>query len=113
VIAPGPLPSIGAGQAEAASVAKPAEDAPTAAKAGLSHKALGCRPRSSRRPRAAACAEFVEPAPPRAGNNHSPKIQSLAVLPLENLSGDSAQEYFVDGMTEELITDLGKIAGCG
>jgi TolB-like protein/DNA-binding winged helix-turn-helix (wHTH) protein/tetratricopeptide (TPR) repeat protein len=39
------------------------------------------------------------------------RIRSLAVLPLENLSGDSAQEYFVDGMTEELITDLGKIAG--
>lgn len=38
-----------------------------------------------------------------------PKIESLAVLPLENLSGDPAQEYFADGMTEELITDLGKI----
>jgi TolB-like protein/DNA-binding winged helix-turn-helix (wHTH) protein/Flp pilus assembly protein TadD len=37
------------------------------------------------------------------------RIQSLAVLPLENLSGDPAQEYFADGMTEALITDLGKI----
>jgi len=36
-------------------------------------------------------------------------IQSLAVLPLENLSGDKEQEYFVDGMTDELITDLAKI----
>jgi len=36
-------------------------------------------------------------------------IQSLAVLPLENLSHDREQEYFSDGMTEELITDLGKI----
>jgi TolB-like protein/DNA-binding winged helix-turn-helix (wHTH) protein/Flp pilus assembly protein TadD len=36
-------------------------------------------------------------------------IRSLAVLPLENLSGDPAQEYFADGMTEELITDLGQI----
>jgi TolB-like protein/Tfp pilus assembly protein PilF len=39
----------------------------------------------------------------------APKIQSLAVLPLENLSGDPQQEYFADGMTEELITDLAKI----
>jgi TolB-like protein/DNA-binding winged helix-turn-helix (wHTH) protein/Flp pilus assembly protein TadD len=37
------------------------------------------------------------------------KVQSIAVLPLENLSGDPAQEYFADGMTEALITDLGKI----
>ena len=37
-------------------------------------------------------------------------IQSLAVLPLENLSGDPQQEYFADGMTEELITTLGKIS---
>jgi serine/threonine protein kinase/Tfp pilus assembly protein PilF len=37
------------------------------------------------------------------------RIQSLAVLPLENLSKDPEQEYFADGMTEELISDLGKI----
>src|SRR6516225_7479518 len=37
-------------------------------------------------------------------------IRSIAVLPLENLSGDPAQEYFADGMTEELTTDLGKIS---
>ncbi len=36
-------------------------------------------------------------------------IHSLAVLPLVNLSGDPEQEYFADGMTEELITDLSKI----
>jgi TolB-like protein/DNA-binding winged helix-turn-helix (wHTH) protein len=40
----------------------------------------------------------------------SPKIRSLAVLPLENLSGDASQEYFADGMTDELITDLGQIS---
>jgi len=39
----------------------------------------------------------------------SPQITSLAVLPLENLSGDPKQEYFVDGMHEELIATLGKI----
>jgi TolB-like protein/DNA-binding winged helix-turn-helix (wHTH) protein/Flp pilus assembly protein TadD len=38
-----------------------------------------------------------------------PSIRSLAVLPLENLSGDSAQDYFADGMTDELITHLAQI----
>ena len=37
------------------------------------------------------------------------RIASLAVLPLDNLSGDTGQEYVADGMTEALITDLGKI----
>lgn len=35
-----------------------------------------------------------------------PAIQSVAVLPLANLSNDPEQEYFADGMTEQLITDL-------
>jgi len=38
-----------------------------------------------------------------------PQIRSLAVLPLANLSGDPQQEYFADGMTEELITELSRI----
>jgi len=38
-----------------------------------------------------------------------PAITSLAVLPLENLSGDATQEYFADGMTEELIGSLARI----
>ena len=38
------------------------------------------------------------------------RIRSLAVLPLENLSGDPAQNYFADGMTDELITDLAQIS---
>jgi TolB-like protein/DNA-binding winged helix-turn-helix (wHTH) protein/Tfp pilus assembly protein PilF len=38
-------------------------------------------------------------------------IRSIAVLPFENLSGDTAQEYFVDGMTDALVTDLGRIGG--
>jgi serine/threonine-protein kinase len=42
------------------------------------------------------------------GTAHAP-IRSLAVLPLSNLSGDPEQEYFADGMTEALITDLSKI----
>jgi len=43
-------------------------------------------------------------------NQASPKIRSLAVLPLESLSGDASQDYFADGMTDELITDLGQIS---
>ena len=38
------------------------------------------------------------------------EITSIAVLPLENLTGDPQQEYLVDGITEELITELGKIS---
>src|SRR6516162_8925294 len=43
-------------------------------------------------------------------NQASPKIRSIAVLPLESLSGDASQDYFADGMTDELITDLGQIS---
>jgi eukaryotic-like serine/threonine-protein kinase len=38
------------------------------------------------------------------------RIESLAVLPLENLTGDPGQEYFVDGMTDALIAELSRIA---
>lgn len=39
----------------------------------------------------------------------SEPIRSLAVLPLENLSGDRSQDYFAEGMTDELITELARI----
>ncbi|MDH3216959.1 MAG: protein kinase, partial [Candidatus Krumholzibacteria bacterium] len=42
-------------------------------------------------------------------HTRSMRIDSIAVLPLENLMGDPEQEYFVDGMTEALITELYKI----
>jgi TolB-like protein/DNA-binding winged helix-turn-helix (wHTH) protein/Flp pilus assembly protein TadD len=48
-----------------------------------------------------------------AGAGHGtplPKIESIAVLPFENLSDDPKQEYFADGMTDELITTLGQIS---
>lgn len=41
--------------------------------------------------------------------SHPPEIQSVAVLPFADLSGDRGQEYFSDGMTEELISDLAQI----
>jgi TolB-like protein/DNA-binding winged helix-turn-helix (wHTH) protein/Flp pilus assembly protein TadD len=46
----------------------------------------------------------------RPRNAPSPVIRSLAVLPLENLSRDPAQDYFADGMTDELIAELGQIS---
>jgi TolB-like protein/DNA-binding winged helix-turn-helix (wHTH) protein len=44
-----------------------------------------------------------------AARDNPPAIHSLAVLPLQNLSGDPSQEYFADAMTEELITELSRI----
>jgi TolB-like protein len=46
----------------------------------------------------------------RKGVTGDQSIQSLAVLPLENLSHDSEQDYFAEGMTDELITALAKIS---
>ena len=40
-----------------------------------------------------------------------PDKPSIAVLPFDNMSGDPEQEYFADGMTEDLITDLSKLSG--
>ena len=44
-----------------------------------------------------------------AHHSSSSQISSIAVLPLENLSGDSSQDYFAEGMTDALITDLAQI----
>ena len=41
-------------------------------------------------------------------STHAAQIHSIAVIPLANLSGDASQEYFADGMTDELITALAK-----
>jgi len=49
----------------------------------------------------------VETAEPRA---FGAPVKSIAVLPLENLSGEASQEYFADGMTDALITSLAQIS---
>lgn len=59
----------------------------------------------------AAASAFVIVERRTRSNAHAgiPAIQSVAVLPLANLSGDPSQEYFADGMTDELITEMGQI----
>ena len=47
--------------------------------------------------------------PTQAASAERPSIAAIAVLPLDNLSGDPSQEYFVDGMTEALIGNLARI----
>jgi serine/threonine protein kinase/Flp pilus assembly protein TadD len=44
----------------------------------------------------------------RSGDGAAATVRSIAVLPLENLSGDREQEYFADGLTDELIGDLAR-----
>jgi len=58
---------------------------------------------------AVAIALFYGRRESTAAQAQAEPIRSIAVLPLENLSGDPAQDYFADGMTEALITDLAKI----
>jgi len=50
----------------------------------------------------------VRAAPPAPG---APAKATIAILPFANMSSDPEQEYFVDGLTEDLITDLSKVCG--
>jgi len=53
----------------------------------------------------------VEPASVERMAYPLPDKPSIAVLPFTNMSDDPSQEYFADGMTEDLITDLSKVSG--
>ena len=55
--------------------------------------------------------ERVEPASVERMAFPLPDKPSIAVLPFTNMSGDAEQEYFTDGMTEDIITDLSKVSG--
>ena len=57
---------------------------------------------------AAALLALIARRPWRAGA--PPAVRRIAVLPLTDLSGDPAQEYFADGMTEQLITELAQVS---
>jgi TolB-like protein/DNA-binding winged helix-turn-helix (wHTH) protein/Flp pilus assembly protein TadD len=57
----------------------------------------------------AGLALWIVPALSRSKGVAALPIRSIAVLPLDNLSGDPAQDYFADAMTDELITDLAKV----
>jgi len=50
-------------------------------------------------------------SPPSAPALRLPDKPSLAVLPFTNMSGDPEQEYFADGITEDIITDISQISG--
>ena len=51
---------------------------------------------------------FVAPVHTRASTDEFPR-RMIAVMPFENLGGDPQQEYFADGLTEEMITQLGRL----
>ncbi len=51
------------------------------------------------------------PATPPRQAERKPDIASIAVLPFNNMSGDADQEYFSDGISEDIITDLSKVPG--
>jgi TolB-like protein/class 3 adenylate cyclase len=53
----------------------------------------------------------AKPAPAPAPQKSTPPRLSIVVLPFANIGGDPEQEYFVDGVTESLTTDLSRIAG--
>ena len=64
---------------------------------------------SSVAPKASGPAPLAQPAPPMAETDLSlPDKPSIAVMPFTNMSGDPEQEYFTDGITEDIITELSR-----
>ena len=59
------------------------------------------------------CGEPADDRPTAASRQMRalPDKPSIAVLPFDNMSGDPEQEYFADGITEDIITELSKLAG--
>jgi TolB-like protein/DNA-binding winged helix-turn-helix (wHTH) protein/Flp pilus assembly protein TadD len=109
VVGPGALPKNGAGQAEAALPDKPADELPRVARARvLQPRVWGLVALAV--VGLALALNLVSRRHGAPGMVAPQKIRSIAVLPLENLSGDAGQEYFADGMTDALVTDLAQIS---
>jgi TolB-like protein/DNA-binding winged helix-turn-helix (wHTH) protein/Tfp pilus assembly protein PilF len=107
------------GAAQAQSPPTQAETSPAVSESGRGAAAPGPLRGPSRRPAlsirvlsvaavAAAVVAGIWVAEQR-GSGGPPRVESLAVLPLENLSGDADQEFLADAVTDALITELGKI----
>jgi len=54
---------------------------------------------------------YIADNPTKDVSTSAPQKPSIAVLPFTNMSDDPKQEYFSDGISEDLITDLSKISG--
>ena len=109
VVEPGVLPKNGAGQAEAALPGQPANDARLARPKVLPSRVVWGLVFFAVAGLALLVPNLVSLRHGAPGMTLPPTIHSIAVLPLENLSHDPEQEYFADGMTDALITDLAQI----
>jgi TolB-like protein len=79
------------------------------AAAGLALAGIGTTVFLFRRSRAKPKATAIASAPPPAPSLKQPDRPSIAVLPFTNMCGDAGQEYFVDGIVEDIITGLSRV----
>ncbi|MCP5373135.1 MAG: adenylate/guanylate cyclase domain-containing protein [Hyphomicrobiales bacterium] len=84
--------------------------AAVAVAAGIAWTVLDGRAPAPRPQAAAPAAETTKQAPPDPAEDTAAR-PGIAVLPFSNRSGDAEQDYFSDGMTEDLITSLAKVSG--
>jgi hypothetical protein len=90
--------------------------APSRSRTGWSSATLACRPTAASEQRSASAGLRGQGRHGRSSlcapqEKAGPPHWSIVVLPFANLVGDPEQEYFVDGVTERLTTDLSRIAG--